>query len=107
MERGGAQALDWLLSHGLRLDCVSKPVIGEFLMFGIATPQYSVERAMDVSRVLLAHGIDLRERGPDGKSIFDKIERSATSQMPGAERMTENLIALRDALMNLEASVRH
>lgn len=70
----GEVMLEFLLRNGVALDCLRSPGYHAFLRFGISMPDYPVERAIRVARVLHDHGADIEHRDHDGKSIFDLLE---------------------------------
>ena len=91
--------LEFLLTNGVQVGCLSAPPMHSFLGFGIATPTYSLERALQVGELLLNHGVELYQRDSQGRTIFDVLDTGIARH--GATRIQE----LKRSLNSFKATV--
>lgn len=72
----GASTLQFLMDNGMDVNCIEwQPPMMAFLMHGIATDEYSAERAIAIARVLVAHHVPVEQRDQEGRTIYDRLNQ--------------------------------
>lgn len=70
----GHKMLTFLLEHGMKLNCLSGPVLHEYLTGGTDSASYPEEEAIKVAQVLIDFGVSLNQKDFQNKTIFDVLD---------------------------------
>ena len=89
---GGIAMLRALLENGMQCGCLSQPALIEFLGYHNYNDGASVETAIEVARLLVAHGAKVSQRGIQGKTVLDLL--GDPERGTGATRVRQALITM-------------
>jgi hypothetical protein len=95
LKPGGDLMLDFLLQNGASLSCLYIPPMLACLASGLSMENYPSDQAIRVAEILVKHGVPIRQRDAQGKTIFDLLNEPGVYRHPHAA-------LLRAALAQLE-----